>query len=374
MKFLRFLPYIAIFLLTLGFFHLQRELRFFQKKALAFKKQEPSRQVNGDELLPAQLIHVPYMETLGTKTITIRGISNPYNPAILKREDGRYDLFFRYDVLDENKQSLIATYIGYAELDDTFSQTAQEAVVVTSHTNSAEDARVLKTQNEPLLVYNDQVANKRVMHVATWDRERLALKDIKALDPLLQSKEKNWVPLEYCTAEGGSEIYFQHTLAPHKLIHWKKDQPVKMDYMAPSYSKKLEAVMWPRLWGRLRGGTPAQKVGDEYLAFFHSSFSDQDEVQWYCMGACTFEAHPPFRITSVSAHPLLFKGIYTTPFCHTVFSARRVIFPSGFIIEEHEGREVIQLFCGENDSAIKMVTLDKQELLSSLKRIERKAL
>lgn len=50
-------------------------------------------------------------------------------------------------------------------------------------------------------------------------------------------------------------------------------------------------------WGKLRGGTPAILVADEYLAFFHRSFIDQKtKLSWYVMDAYTFASSPPFPL------------------------------------------------------------------------------
>ena len=138
---------------------------------------------------------------------------------------------------------------------------------------------------------------------------------------------------------------------------------------------KIAAVFTPivtGLWGGLRGGTPAQKVGDEYLAFFHSSFRDRNGIIWYCMGAYTFEDQPPFRITKISNYPILFEGIYGTPPMNTADPMKRVIFPSGFVVEERNGKEVIHLSCGENDASVKIITLDKNTLLRGMKKIQLK--
>jgi hypothetical protein len=88
------------------------------------------------------------------------------------------------------------------------------------------------------------------------------------------------------------------------------------------------------------------------------------------MGAYTFNAAPPFNLTGISKYPILFKEIYETPFANTACIEKRVIFPSGFVLENQNGRELIQLACGENDCGIKIVTIDKENLLKSLQRFD----
>ena len=88
------------------------------------------------------------------------------------------------------------------------------------------------------------------------------------------------------------------------------------------------------------------------------------------MGAYTFNAAPPFNLTGISKYPILFKGIYETPFINTASIDKRVIFPSGFVVENQDDRELIHLACGENDCSVKIVTLDKEQLLKSMLRFE----
>lgn len=121
--------------------------------------------------------------------------------------------------------------------------------------------------------------------------------------------------------------------------------------------------------GKPRGGSAAKIVGNEYLAFFHSSFCDDDGINWYIMAAYTFEAKPPFRITAVSNYPILFKGIYDSPPLNTANPLARCVFPGTFACETRDGKELIHLPCGENDSAVKIITIDKVALLKSMKKI-----
>ena len=123
------------------------------------------------------------------------------------------------------------------------------------------------------------------------------------------------------------------------------------------------------MWGPLRGGTQAQLVDGQYLGFFHSYFIDSRKVAWYLMGAYTFEAEPPFRITGISPYPILFDGIYETEPKNTSCLDKYIIYPAGFVTEERDGKKVIQVTCGENDSAIKVVSFDQEQLLKSLKKI-----
>ena len=84
------------------------------------------------------------------------------------------------------------------------------------------------------------------------------------------------------------------------------------------------------------------------------------------MGAYTFEPNPPFRITRVSPYPILFDGIYDSEYKNTAEPCKCIIFPCGYAIKEKNRQVLLQLACGENDSAVKVITFDKDGLLESL--------
>ena len=90
---------------------------------------------------------------------------------------------------------------------------------------------------------------------------------------------------------------------------------------------------------------------------------------WYAMGAYTFETKAPYRITSISTAPILFKGIYDTPVKNTASSKKKSIYPAGITLAKEDGKEVVHVSCGENDSTVKVITFYKEELLKSLKQV-----
>jgi hypothetical protein len=133
----------------------------------------------------------------------------------------------------------------------------------------------------------------------------------------------------------------------------------------------FQSICWPKEWGGPKGGTPARRVGDQYLAFFHSNFNDLNDINWYVMGAYTFEAKPPFRLTGISYYPILFEGMFDSPPMVKANPRLRALYPSGFVVEKLEdGRELIHVSCGENDSTLQIVTIDKDALFKTLKRLK----
>lgn len=351
--------------------YLETKMRAIAERTLTGIIPPASNFVLGGRLTPRALWGIPMADdqgvVLNTKTVPIRNVPAPYNATITEHQE-RFILFFRHDVLDRNCPEAFYTYIGAAELDNSFNQTDKEFVRIQNSTKFSEDPRLLKTENGFFLLYNDLCSfgptKKRIQKLASVDLDSLRVNYIRDLDVQTQFVEKNWVPFEH-----NEEIHFEYHLNPRKILKVTDPESCDLQHLPFSYNPSIDRLCWRgELWGKPRGGSPAQKIDNEYLGFFHSSFKDEWDSVWYIMGAYTFEAEPPFAITGISNYPILFKGIYDTVPIHTANPLMRCIFPSGFVVGKQDGREVIHLACGENDSAVKIVTLDKEKLLNTIKK------
>jgi len=207
------------------------------------------------------------------------------------------------------------------------------------------------------------------MSVANLNRDTYEVNYTTPLDMNLQFIEKNWSPFEYIDEDQKSHLFIEYRIYPRKLLELTNPQVNDLRNITLPRNIAFTPLFWGGKWGEMRGGTHAQKIGDEYLAFFHSCFKE-DGLVWFNMGAYTFEDKPPFRLTGISPHPILFKGIFNTPLTHTAPFDKRVIYPSGFVFEKKGERELVHVACGENDCAIKIVTMDLIKLKESLIRIE----
>ncbi len=356
---------VAVFFSTYNVLKLAKEMNKFRKEQ---EQQNP--------MSLASLETVPFGELTGlvkgVKRVEISHVLAPYNASIVEDGEG-YLLFFRYDIPSHVVHALkiktkLKAYIGCVKLDAQFNQ-VQPFFPIDTGSDFSEDPRVLKVNNELYLSYNDVTPNpqvySRTIRIAPIDRETLTCKESVELDLNISPIEKNWIPFEYA-AEGGKELLFSYSINPHKILKVAKNSISQM--LFPNASA-LQKFSWEKKWGVLRGGTPAKLVDGQYLSFFHSAIKGEKGASCYVMGAYTFEAHPPFRVTAISPHPILFKGIYDTPICNTANHKVRCIFPSGFVVERVDGKELIHLSCGENDAGVKIVTLDKEALLKSLRKM-----
>lgn len=368
---------ITIVFLSFYFLPLKQEIEDLKKGKSVYKRffEKYKNEGEGAQSLATITLHeklkqLPLAESqqlvIKTKKVIIRNVSAPYNASIIPYRTG-YLIFFRYDIKDKKEYT---SYIGCAELDTNFDQTSKEFIKIETLNNHSEDPRLFCIGKEAFLAYTKSEFKKDIyppfistVNLSSIDLDSLKLKFITQLDPCFNSIEKNWAPFEY-----NGQIHFQYSLNPHKILYLEDP---RTNHLTVCANNALPACPWEDLsngWGSLRGGTPALNIGNEYLAFFHSSFIGENGLIWYSMGAYTFENHPPFRITAMSPYPILFSDIYDSTSLNTAEARKRVIFPTNFVIEEKDGKELIHLSCGENDSSIKIITLDKAILLKGLKK------
>jgi len=360
------------------------EVRELKKKTKTFERVMTSIQRTGNTevhpllgnlSIPFDLQTIPLANKTGlvldTKKISIRGVSAPYNPSMVEHGQGHL-LFFRFDVVDREARAGFYTYIGYCELDSNFEQTEKEFKVIDTGTKFSEDPRALRVGEEIYLVFNDLQPEgyfgSRSMHIGKLNLQESKLEYSTDLDLQIKSVEKNWVPFARIENEK-PEIYFEYYLNPHKIMKLPNPKENSLTHLHYSNSSVIPKIFWPIAWGEPRGGAVTRRIGDQYLGFFHSAFEDPHKIFWYVIGAYTFEKDPPYRITGISHYPILFDGIYDTAHLNTAETRKRVLFPGSFSEGIKDGKEVLYLCCGENDSGLKLITIDKQILLKNLKKL-----
>ncbi len=325
--------------------------------------------------VPSRLAGIPYGEDLGVvlavKSIDIRSVTAPYNPGLIKSASG-YDLFFRYDVINPRLEyAPFSSRIGVVPLNHQFEQGDKEFKRIDLQTEYADDPRVLLIGDQLYLfcnLLNESNPKCRFMCAANLDQSSYAVNYSTILDMNLKWVEKNWSPFEYIGEDQKAHLLLEYQITPRKVLELPNPQVNEIKNVTLPSESAYFSLPWSEKWGEIRGGTPAVRIDDEYLGFFHSFFIDDNKLVWYVMGAYTFNAHPPFNITGISKYPILFKEIYETPFMNTASVGKRVVFPSGFVIEKQKGRELIHLACGENDCGVKIVTIDKDKLIKNMSR------
>lgn len=163
-------------------------------------------------------------------------------------------------------------------------------------------------------------------------------------------QEKNWMWFAHA-----GKLHFVYTVHPHVVVETDGVRIVQQH-------KTDFSSVWRH--GELRGGTNPVRIGDEYLAFFHSSvpwkhIPKYGERRRYHMGAYTFEAEAPFRVKRMTPNPLL-TGSEFDP---QIPGSPAVVFPCGLIIEPSG-----HLYCtyGVNDCASGWVRMPLSDIESRM--------
>lgn len=161
--------------------------------------------------------------------------------------------------------------------------------------------------------------------------------------------QKNWIQFIY-----KNDIYLISNISTMSVVKITDSiLPNKMFDMSIQIIDKFQNgfncynnIEWNNNYGTMRGGSPALKIGNEYLAFFHSN-NDRNHScgsRNYFMGAFMFSAKPPFKLISVSKYPISFKNNKNID--NLVVTDQRVatvIFPMSYFLQDKNGNNIDNL-------------------------------
>ncbi len=319
---------------------------------------------------------IPYSDKTGlvlsSPLLPIPNVPYPYNPSLIPYGNG-YLLAFRTDPKWDGV-GVFDAKIGLIELDRNMNPISSTLAFLDTGYKSAEDPRLFQVGDKFYVSYTKVMSLvypvKCHIAVTQFDPETKTAIQTVDMSYITGNMEKNWTPFLYSNRElGKDELYFMYRYAPQRILRLT----LPLDGTALHvYENKVPKTLrnWKKRWGEIRGGSPAIRVENEYMSFFHSSFVSKG-IRYYVMGAVTFDTEPPFCIKRISPYPIFFKSIYTTPVTPNVWfyprNHLRVIFPSGCVeAQEDEGKKVFYVVAGENDVAIRLITIDKEKLMNSL--------
>lgn len=306
---------------------------------------------------------------LETKKIEIPGYSDAFNPAII-RWNGAYLMCFRI----RDPLTAFTNQIATIWLDDGFNPIGRPSLLSIQFSTPflpamTQDPRLVQAGHKLYIVFNDMVkignGQIRRMYIGEMQEAdgRFIVNEPQALlkfEGENENKhEKNWVPFEF-----GGQLHLSENINPHHVLRTTSEP-----YVCETLAFSHETLQWD--WGILRGGTPALRDGEEYLAFFHSSKtvptvqSEGKNIQHYVMGAYTFQGHPPFKLTRISPVPIIAHTFYKEPYYKT-WKPLRVVFPSGFVFDDKH----IWVSYGRQDHEVCIIKLDKEALYKSLVPVE----
>ena len=303
-----------------------------------------------------------------------------YNPSIV-RCGSEYLMSFRHDVPDPNVRSSVQrrSVTGLLRLDGAMHPEGDPTYLkLEGRYRNCEDARLFYFGDKLYLCccafFPEGWSTK--MTLMEIDQKTLEVRSITNLGYDGARKiEKNWTPIAYSPAPGKEELYLLYSFSPHTVLKTGLEPNGKIASKTaplPSSPAPKAVQQWTKKWGFVSGGTPALRIGENYLTFFHSHFKARGQV-WYVMGAALLEGQPPFRLVKFSPRPILFRKMFSAqrhsdPLFRLAASTH-VVFPAGFVEGTYRRKPAFHVFYGDNDSGIGILTVDKEKLLTSLKQV-----
>jgi predicted GH43/DUF377 family glycosyl hydrolase len=239
-----------------------------------------------------------------------------------------------------------------------------------------EDPRLLARKDGSLVIlytakHSYQTPQKQGYSIATMDcAQQIKLSDSVLLDGhSMAPVQKNWIPLEY-----QDELYFIQSVNPLVVLKHTTTDEKQVGKLEIVYEgAPLQELPWDDKYGSIkpsiRGGTPAIMVKGRYLAFFHSVTQLQAnwEMKTYFMGAISFCPTLPFRIHSISTHPILQDRFYDGPWARNNV-LDYVMFVIGLVIDPKDSNFVWVSF-GHQDKHSYVAKLHVDELYASLEDV-----
>ena len=315
---------------------------------------------------------------LETNKIEIPGHPHAFNPSII-RWRGSLLLSFRELFFSEAFsfpiQSSGLSHMGLVFLNDDFSLDGEAQMINIPSgifpyavQGRSEDARLINIDERLYIVYSDNPNE-----ILTEDGFRMFVGELdynddgfflRSLEALMHfpgespsRREKNWVPFNY-----RRNLLLAYSIQPHLILRPFLDGSEECNMCAFS----SQEISWK--WGELRGGTPALRIGNEYLSFFHSSIeiatvhSNGQVVPHYFIGAYTFQKDPPFALTQMSPEPIIGENFYHGQTYPYYWKPVQVVFPCGFVFDDRH----IWMVYGRQDHEIWIAKIDRAGLFSSL--------
>ncbi len=250
---------------------------------------------------------------------------------------------FNPGVIHLNGRLLLACRVGYGnqsgiwigQLDRNWMPIAESFVETVPYHDgeSFEDPRFFSHQGQPCLSCAVARGHQTVQCVLEIGVNLRATSYVEFPSPTGARHEKNWIFFEngrglYCIYHAGRAMHEVYRVVDGRLT--------------PAHAAP-HSMTWR--WGEIRGGTNVVLADGRYWTLFHSHRRYARTVHYF-MGACAFEAEPPFRMTDYTPSPLYYAPQPSQSLLpHDV---KHVVFPSGLLKSGNEWT----VFAGYNDERV----------------------
>jgi len=225
------------------------------------------------------------------------------------------------------------------------------------------DPRLIWTvENKLLLIYSHHFGNHTKEYIAgriimDADKEEFFLGDQFRISPEnIGSRQKNWVPFLY-----EDKVHFISEINSQKI--WKmndfEDEAIELVSKAP----------WQSNWFMkefFRGNTnPIRMKDGNFLNTFHTAQIIENTF-FYDNGCYVFEGKPPFKVLRFPTRTYLPAEAATEPH-YRKHGEILCNFPCGMIYDENKDKIIISY--GDNDSAVKIMETDIENLLNTTEKV-----
>jgi hypothetical protein len=170
-----------------------------------------------------------------------------------------------------------------------------------------EDPRIFFHNGKEHIVYNNHLTRlKRIFYAELfYDKPEDMFYTLDPPNHLTFENEvnvrhqKNWTPFDFCgsscvfrrgltDSSADASLLFIYSIRPHRIVEAHHTN-VTGEMVAETVflTELLPEYKWK--WGEMRGGSPALRIGESYLTFFHSSgHLNHRHIGTYVMGAYLF--------------------------------------------------------------------------------------
>lgn len=285
-----------------------------------------------------------------------------FNPAVRLEGKGRPRHLFARESQWNDHWSFAANRITRFDIDGSVLRNPHKIDYECLHPDECwEDPRIIEADGKTFMGVATWIPGMKPIYV----NQRITLLDAK------DNVEQQWSPVygkngrnaHWSSGNEKNWAWFDHdgTLC----FVYQNNPHIVVETNGPSIATHHQTNfngVWK--WGEMRGGTNPVRVGDEYLAFFHSSMPwktipKYGERRRYFMGAYTFEAKAPFKVKRISGVPLL-TGSEFDP---VIPGSPAVVFPCGLVVEPSGS-----LYCtyGINDCAAGWVRMEVGDVMKRM--------
>lgn len=172
--------------------------------------------------------------------------------------------------------------------------------------------------------------------------------------------QKNWVPFLY-----QHKLHFLQHIVPMRTVVLEASNKTKVLQSKTLYITNPKHIPWDH--GSIRGGSNAVRIGNVYLAFFHSRYDIPNNAETtYVFGAYTFSAHPPFTMKSITPYPLYYDQFLSGKWFNKYFDY--INYPTSLLFDEKKHMAYVTI--GYNDWTTWMLKYNVTTLLDSMVQVE----